>query len=580
MAESILPNQIPLIPKPNNVASLVSSSDTLRNLSKSISPKAFGDQLTDTAKQKLLASPTKVKLARLLKEKTELIKEGIQIEITHQKVLFQLELDKTPKKQIVNGKETDIPPKITEEEYQIALIVENGGVLPNGQQIKGNYPTQKENLKKRKEENQKAIDDILKDPFKAQKDKLKELKARLKNRKKKTKAEKKAARKAKIKTVLKAGKRALVPIITVFIVNKVAEVIAQNDKIGELVDKTNKIITEANLSQNPIQLQNARLARNNAIRIITNNENKIRKIKNDIQRISTYVTIFSTIITIISAIPIPTAVPPGIGIPVNLIMRFVRILDRANRIVLSIIAYLPIIQSSLDRAIQILIDYKAQLLNINEAIDRAAINSTVSDPNTGTLSTDLFLTEPAGTDSFEPYKGFRFALREEDNPKFVVRGYKRRYAVAINDANIEVLKSEYSFTQDPNDLIEQLKLLIDQNNLSSKSGRGINQPLQQNQQSQPQQTSFTTPSSSGINAAREALLREPPKEKVVKFGPFSQKIPLSLAKKAVYIGIAASSPEPSSRIAAVKILAEDKKWQTEYKKYQKSVTKGSLKLPT
>jgi hypothetical protein len=462
MAESVLPNQIPLIPKPNNVASLISSSDTLKNLFRSLPPKAFGDQLTDTTKQNLLASASKTKLAKLLKEKTNLIKEGLQIEINHQKTLFQLELDKTPKKQIVNGKETDIPPKITEEEYQIALIIENGGILPNGQQIKGNYPSQKENLQKRKEENQKAIDDILKDPFKAQKDKLKELKDKLKNRKKKTKAEKKAARKTKVKTVLKAGKRALVPVITVFIVNKIAEIIAQNDKIGELVDRTNKIIIEANLSQNPTQLQNAKLARDNAIRIITNNENKIRRINSDIQRISTYVTIFSTIVTIISAIPIPTAVPPGIGIPVNLIIKFVRILDRANRIVLSIIAYLPTIQSSLDRAIQILIDYKSQLLNINEAIDRAATNISIPES-----MDNLFITEPTGTDSFEPYKGFRFAIKEENNPKFVVRGYKRRYAIAINKSNVEAVKSEYSFTLDPNDLIEQLKLIIDQRNLQA-----------------------------------------------------------------------------------------------------------------
>ena len=58
-------------------------------------------------------------------------------------------------------------------------------------------------------------------------------------------------------------------------------------------------------------------------------------------------------------------------------------------------------------------------------------------------------------------------LKEEDNPKFVVRGYKRRYAVAINKRDIESAKSEYSFTLDPNDLIEQLKLIIDQRNLQA-----------------------------------------------------------------------------------------------------------------
>jgi len=37
--------------------------------------------------------------------------------------------------------------------------------------------------------------------------------------------------------------------------------------------------------------------------------------------------------------------------------------------------------------------------------------------------------------------------------------------VAINRDGVEQLKSEYSFTLDPNDLVEQLKLVIDQKNL-------------------------------------------------------------------------------------------------------------------
>jgi hypothetical protein len=64
------------------------------------------------------------------------------------------------------------------------------------------------------------------------------------------------------------------------------------------------------------------------------------------------------------------------------------------------------------------------------------------------------------------YRGFRFQIKEEQDPRFVVRGtIKRRYAVAINRQGIEVLKSEYSFTLDPNDLVDQLKLIIDKQNL-------------------------------------------------------------------------------------------------------------------
>jgi len=37
--------------------------------------------------------------------------------------------------------------------------------------------------------------------------------------------------------------------------------------------------------------------------------------------------------------------------------------------------------------------------------------------------------------------------------------------VAIDRDGVETIKSDYSFTLDPNDLVDQLKLIIDQQNL-------------------------------------------------------------------------------------------------------------------
>jgi translation initiation factor RLI1 len=79
-------------------------------------------------------------------------------------------------------------------------------------------------------------------------------------------------------------------------------------------------------------------------------------------------------------------------------------------------------------------------------------NSLISNPNQfGTIT--------------QTYKGFKFAIREENNPKLTVRGNKRHYAVAIDTNNVEVLKSESSFTLDPEDLINTLILIIDKEKL-------------------------------------------------------------------------------------------------------------------
>ena len=441
MPDSIQPSNpnIPTIPpQPGNVASLV-NKDILTNLKGSISPKSFGDQLPKISAAAAIAAASQTTLAKLEIEKVKLIQEGIQLDIQHQKTLANLQQQNTPGKKVVNGQTVDTPPELNDKDYAEAVAKEDKS-----------YKEAQENLQIRKDKNKKDIQDYINDPFAKQKEAKKKRKdARLKE-KAKTKAEKTKARKEKRKSILQNAKKTLVPILTLLLTDKIAEVIAQNDIIKKLVDDTNKIIEEANTSNIQTQLDNAKLARDNAIRVIQSNEDKIRKISEQIQKITIYINIFSAIVAIISAIPIPTSVPPGVGIPVNLIITLVKILDKANKILLALSALVPTVIVSLEKAIAILEDYKAQLLQINGVIDP--------------LATPPQITFGTG---FGEYKGFKFALKEENNPdrKFTIRNNKRHYAVAINKQNVEILKSDLSFTLDPNDLIEQLKLIIDQRNL-------------------------------------------------------------------------------------------------------------------
>lgn len=437
MAETITPNTTPPQPPiPGNVSALV-SPDIVANVKASQQPQAFGDQLAVAAVAAGTNAALNSTIGRLYKQKADLIKEGIQLDVDHQKKLLQLEKLHTPAKKVENGQTVDIPPQLNDEEYEAAVKVEDA-----------NYAAAKENLTKRKEENQKNIDDYLADPFAKQKEKRKKRKEARSKAKQKTREEKQASRKQRRKAVLQNAKKTLVPILTLLLTNRIAEVISQNDKIQQLVNEANAIIEAANISNNSLQLENAKVVRNNAITVIQNNENKIIQINEQIKRITIYITIFSTIFSILSAIPIPTAVPPGIGIPVNVITKIVILLEKANKIVLALSALLPIVIVSLEKAIQILEELKAQLLPVNGELESKLPPVPVR----------------FGTD-YPPYKGFKFALREENDPRFVVRGNKRHFAVAINKQNIEQLKSEPSFTLDPNDLIEQLKLVIDQQNL-------------------------------------------------------------------------------------------------------------------
>ena len=111
-----------------------------------------------------------------------------------------------------------------------------------------------------------------------------------------------------------------------------------------------------------------------------------------------------------------------------------------------------------------------EIIRLNELRDRLKEISLKLDGKTLENLDDEQLSElsneflPAGG-NYGSYKGFKFAIKEEQNQSFVVKGNKRRYAVAIDRYRVEIIKSELSFTLDPNDLIEQLKLVIDQRNL-------------------------------------------------------------------------------------------------------------------
>jgi hypothetical protein len=452
MSDSITPSNpnIPTQPNiPGNVASLATPS-TLSNLRNSISPSTFGDQAINIATQQAIKAATQSTIAKLYKEKANLVLEGIQLDINHQLTLQKIEQKHTPKKQVKNGQTVDIPAELNDEQYEQAIDAENK-----------NYDEAKKNLQERKDANQKAIDDYLKDPFKKQKDAKKKRKEKRAKKQKRNKEEKRKARKELSKTVFQNAKKSLVPILTLVLTNQIAKIIAGNSKIRKLVEDTNAIILDANTSGDATKLNNAKLARDNAIRIIQENEDRINKIKVQIQKISIYISIFSIIVAIISAIPIPTSVPPGIGIPVNLIITLVKILDKANKIILALSALIPITINVLDKSISILEDYKSQLLDINGQLESAAATTN------GNLSSTSGGNFIFGS-TFDEYKGFKFAIREDTSfGGITVGGFKRHYAVAIDKSNVDVLKSEYSFTLDPNDLISQLKLVIDQQNLQA-----------------------------------------------------------------------------------------------------------------
>jgi len=431
-----------------NVSNLI-SPDINKTLNAIKDPKAFGDQLLEAEKQKLKKKLLGI-VGQLKDALVEAIKKVADLEINHQKTLLSLNKKRNPPDIILNGEVIKGIPLLTEEEYQTALLNENR-----------NYEKAKSDLEKEKDDLNKKLIKIIADPYKDAKEKIKKAKDNLRKKLNRSKEEKRKARKALAKQVLKNLKKTLVPIITLVLTEKLIDILSDSERIEELIIQTNLIIDSADTKE---KINQAKAARDSALTIINNQEKKIQSVLNQILQMEVYITIFDAIVSIILAIPIPSSVPPGIGVPVNLIIKLQRLLATAEKIASGLSLLLAIFIPILEEVIMDLENYKQQLHDISDLLDE----TTTSVLDTNQLS--VLLDQITQTQNvIEEYKGFKFIIKEEQtlgvNTAKVVKGFKRHYAAAIDRDGVERIKSEYSFTQEPQILVDQLKLIIDQKNL-------------------------------------------------------------------------------------------------------------------
>ena len=309
-------------------------------------------------------------------------------------------------------------------------------------------------LKLNDEKAKKIKDDIsklIKDPYKKAKDLKKKINDKINKDKSKSSSNGLKADTKRLSQVASFPQPPTQKIATVLMSLLTSALIAliqqQKGELQDLINKTNDFIDNA---LTPDTISQAIILRDNASRAIDSQEAKLNSIKNTLETIQVIIEILTIVIEILTALlPLFPAAKP--------------IIDLASAIISAINAMLGIIIPILQQAIDELDGLKAQLHDINNLLDGSAVSSS----STSGLSNLLNSLMPSSPTNFPSYKGFTFAIKEEENPKFAVRGNKRHYAVALDTNRVPVLKSDYSFTQDPNDLIEQLKLIIDQQNLQA-----------------------------------------------------------------------------------------------------------------
>ena len=411
----------------NNISPVI-SPDILKTISSSSAIKTFGDQLKNKSKEKVVAV-NRNKTGELEAELEQLIKDEQQASIDHNNELKRLET------LYQQG-------QITKEQYDEAIRTEDEA-----------YNKQQESFKLRKTKITNDINNINSDPNKKIKEDRKKRKAQRQEKRAKNKARDTQAKRDINKKVIKNAAKTLAPIIALQIANQLSAIISQRSKLEELVDQVNAYIDTANTPETTTIATNLR---NNTIALINNSIGKLQNLQTTLNRISTYLTIFGAIIPLLNrAAPLTViSTPPLTPIPGMIPHDELRNKKQnLEKLVSALNAVLAIAVILLENEINKLNELILRLKNVN-----------LDGLNSQQLS-DLTSSIYNNVDQFPPYKGFKFKIKEEQNQAFVVKGNKRRYAVATDRDGVEVLKSDFSFTLDPNDLVDQLKLVIDQRNL-------------------------------------------------------------------------------------------------------------------
>jgi hypothetical protein len=252
----------------------------------------------------------------------------------------------------------------------------------------------------------------------------------------------------RLASIVKNSAIVFIPIIVELLSQKLSNSVFGLTKINDRIDALNEEIDQFNNSNSTQTIQVLIDKKNALINDIQNIENKILNIRNFIDILNVSLQIFAVALALAQSI---NASLPVASAQLQLII------DRISPIVAALITIIPIITSLLNKVINDLEEARLRIKEIENKIENKANNNPeVAD---SFISSGLLDVE---------YKGFKFAVREENTlGSPTINRVHRHYGVAIDTNNVEVLKTDPSFTQDTQVLVDLLKFIIDSQNLKA-----------------------------------------------------------------------------------------------------------------
>lgn len=316
---------------------------TLNNIK---NPTVFGDQLLNQGKQAAKAAVLGI-VGQLKQEISVILDDLKKLEFDHRKRLIELKLATLPGVQIVNNQAVQIPPKLTQNEYEVAKTTEDAL-----------YEEKKQDLKNSLEELRSRLKELLLGPYKKFQDKAKKYKTKRQARKNRSKLEKRAAQRAKVKQFVRFIRKTLVAILAAQLSQVIIRIISNNRELQVLVDKTNEQIDAANTLDT---INQARMARNACIAAIDRQEKKIEALLKTFKVIQLILSVLQVLILVLKA---------AAGIIGKV---FTLLHEITFRLLNGLTILISIIIPLLEAAIEVLRDLKKQLRDLNRLVEQKTL---------------------------------------------------------------------------------------------------------------------------------------------------------------------------------------------------------------
>jgi len=215
--------------------------------------------------------------------------------------------------------------------------------------------------------------------------------------------------------------------------------------------------------------------RNNLISVIDSFESRITVFKGIVAPFDGIIVSLRAAITVIKSLPIPTAIIPplsgGVGIPINIIIKYSDTLEKFTKLVDALEGDKAGVEGVVNNASSTLANLKSRLQSLDALIQECSKQS----PDLSKIVSEAQPKENTGSEgtpkdaqgNIDPNyihtnpttgKTYTLAIQQDADSSKIA---PKRYATAIDNRGIVVLKGPSSFSSSTQVLLDEIKFKID-----------------------------------------------------------------------------------------------------------------------